>query len=216
MNYRRLFVPALLVVSCLTAAVCSIAFAGQDANKQPAGEPQFPLPPGWTAADLEAMMAAGTPGEQHKLLAKGAGEWTGKVTMWMYPDAEPMKSDCTWTVTPIMDGRYFKAEIKGDMAGMGPYHGAGIYGYDNVTRKFVTSWIDNHSTGIMNGTGELSDDRRKLTWDFMHNCPIAKKPVPMREVETFTGANTKTLEMFGAEPKSGKEFQMMRIEFTRK
>jgi hypothetical protein len=38
----------------------------------------------------------------------------------------------------------------------------------------------------------------------------------MREVETVTGPNSKTLEMFGTDPKSGKEFKMMRIELTRK
>jgi hypothetical protein len=34
-------------------------------------------------------------------------------------------------------------------------------------------------------------------------------------VETITGADTKTLEMFGADPKSGKEYKMMRIELTK-
>lgn len=216
MNCKKLFVPALLVLACLTAAVASIAFAQQSGDSKSAALPDLPLPPGWTEADLQAMMAAGTPGPQHAFLGKGAGEWTGKVTTWMYPDAEPMTSECTCTVTPIMDGRYFHCEITGAMPGMGPYHGAGVYGFDNVTRKFVTSWIDNHSTGILNGTGELSDDGKKITWNYMYNCPIAKKPVPMQEIETFTGPDTKTLEMFGAEPKSGKEFQMMRIELTRK
>jgi len=38
----------------------------------------------------------------------------------------------------------------------------------------------------------------------------------MREIETMTGPNSKTLEMYGTDPKSGKEFKMMVIEFTRK
>jgi hypothetical protein len=38
----------------------------------------------------------------------------------------------------------------------------------------------------------------------------------MRQVETITGPTTKTLEMTGADPKSGKEFKMMSIELTRK
>jgi hypothetical protein len=38
----------------------------------------------------------------------------------------------------------------------------------------------------------------------------------MRQIETNTGPNTKTLEVFGVEPKSGKEFKMMQIELTRK
>jgi hypothetical protein len=37
----------------------------------------------------------------------------------------------------------------------------------------------------------------------------------MREVDTVTGPNSKTLEMFGPDPKTGKEFKMMTIELTK-
>ena len=45
------------------------------------------LPPGWTAEDMQAMMAAGTPGKMHEHLAKDVGMWQGKTTMWMAPGA---------------------------------------------------------------------------------------------------------------------------------
>jgi len=71
-------------------------------------------------------------------------------------------------------------------------------------------------SGIMNGTGELSTDGKVLTWKYNYNCPITKKPTVMREVQTHTGPDTFTLEMFGVEPHSGKEFKCMEIAFTRK
>jgi hypothetical protein len=37
----------------------------------------------------------------------------------------------------------------------------------------------------------------------------------MRDVEKVTGPNSKTLEMFGEDPKSGKEFKMMQVELTK-
>ena len=72
------------------------------------------------------------------------------------------------------------------------------------------------SPDVRTGTGELSPDGKTLTWKYTYTCPINKKPTLLREVETITGPNTKTLEMFGTEPKSGKEFKMMSIELTRK
>ena len=45
---------------------------------------------------------------------------------------------------------------------------------------------------------------------------MQKKLVTMREVETITGPNSKTLEMFGPDPKTGKEYKMMVIEYTKK
>ena len=156
MNRKKLL--ASIVATAGIAAFAALTAANAKEDK-PSGLPaDFKLPPGWTMEDMQACMLAGAPGEMHKLLAKDVGEWEGKTTMWMGPDSEPMTSECTSTVTPMMDGRYIKAEMKGDMPGMGPYHGGGIYGYDNVSKKFVSSWIDNHSTGIMQGEGELTDN----------------------------------------------------------
>lgn len=202
----------LIAVGCVLAASAAL---GQQAE-QDKGQPQMQLPEGWTEADMQACVTAGMPGPMHEHLARDAGEWEGVTTMWMGPGAEPVTSTCTSTYTTIMDGRYVKCQTKGEMPGMGMFNGLGIYGYDNVSQKFVSTWIDNHGTGIGVGTGELSGDGKTITWTFTFNCPINKKPVTMREVETRTGPDTKTLEMFGADPKTGKEYQVMKIEYTRK
>jgi len=218
MNRKNLFASAL-VAATMAAVAGSIAVAqpGKDSKAPaPSAQPEMKLPPGWTEADMEACMIAGTPGSMHELLAKDVGMWNGKCTMWMAPDTEPMASECTYKVTSVMDGRYIKSEMAGEMPGMGPFTGEAITGFDNVSKKFVGTWIDNHSTGIMYGTGVLSTDGKTLTWNYTYNCPVTQKPAAMRQIERNTGPGTKTLEMFGADPKSGKEFKMMRIEFTKK
>jgi hypothetical protein len=210
---KKLFVPACIGIVGLVAVASSIAIA--ETSKQ-AGQGEIKLPPGWTEEDMKACTLAATPGELHKHLAKSVGVWHGKNTMWMAPDAEPMTSECTATITSIMDGRFTKCEWEGEMPGMGPYHGFGINGFDNVSQKFVSIWIDNHGTGILNGKGELSPDGKVTTYEFNFNCPITKKPAVLREVETITGPNTKTLEMFSTDPKTGKEYKMMSVELSRK
>ena len=165
---------------------------------------------------MKACMLAATPGENQKRLTEDVGQWTGKCKTWMIPDAPPQESEVSSTVTSMFDGRYIKVDIDGEMAGMGPYKGMGIYGFDNVSQKFVATWIDTQSTGMMVGEGEISKDGKTLTWDFTFNCPLTKKPTKMREIETVTGPDTKTLEMFGPDPKTGKEHKMMSIELTRK
>jgi hypothetical protein len=206
---------ALVVASAIADAPKEVK--SNDAKPAAAGaQPEMKLPPGWTESDMQACMLAGTPGKMHEQLAKGVGTWQGKSTMWMFPGSDPVKSDCTSTITSMMDGRYLKSEMAGEMPGMGPYSGFGLIGFDNVTKKFVSTWIDNHSTGLMTGTGALSPDGKTLTWNYNYTCPVTNKPAVMREIETVTGPDTKTLEIFSTEPKSGKEFQMMRIEFTKK
>jgi hypothetical protein len=135
----------------------------------------------------------------------------------MYPGAEPMKSECSSSAKSIMDGRFIQVEMGGEMpGGLGPFRGLGIYGYDNVSKKFNCTMIDNQGTGMMIGSGELSDDGKTITWNCMFNCPLTGKPAPVKQIETLNSPDSMSLEMFGPDPKSGKEFKMMTIEFTRK
>ncbi len=216
MKVSKLFVAVFAAAVGLAAMVGSLAIAESSKEVPAAGQLEMKLPPGWTMEDMQKFMVAATPGKMQERLAKDAGVWVCRNTTWMAPDTEPIMSEGKSTVTPMMDGRYTKCEMEGEMPGMGPYHGFAIYGYDNISKQFVCTWLDNYSTGFANGVGKLSDDGKTLTWEFTASCPILEKPVVMREIETVTGPNTKTMEMFGTDPKSGKEFQMMRLEMTRK
>jgi len=197
------------LAGCSSTSSSTKASVGQDDHSK------MQLPPGWTEADMQACTIAGTPGKQHTQMAKAAGTWRGDQTMWMAPGMEPMKMQCTSTLTPVMDGRYMRCELEGEMPGMGPYNGLGYTGYDNLQQKYVSSWMDNHSSGIMNGTGSLSADGKTMTFTYAYMCPMRKKMTTMREVQHFTGEDTMKMEMFGEDPKSGKEFKMMEIDFTR-
>jgi len=214
MFYKRFIEPALAIVIGIAIVACSIAIADPSAEKP--AQSQLKLPPGWTEADMQACMLASTPGKMHEQLAKAAGAWQGRQTMWMYDGAEPVQNEVTSKVTPIMDGRFLKIEFSGQTPNMGPFTGFGITGYDNVSGKVVSTWIDNWSTGIMYGVGQISDDGKTITTNMSHNCPINKKPTVIRQIETLTGQNTRTLEMFSTDPKSGREFKMLSIELARK
>ncbi len=204
----------------LTAAVGTIAMAqpGHDAKHEDKhGDMHEMQPPeGMTKEQMQACMEAGTPGPMHQWLTEAAGVWMGKCTMWTSPESKPMASECTTTITPMMDGRFTKSETSGDLAGMGPFNGFGLYGYDNVSKKFQSTWIDNCGTGMMVGTGERSSDGKTLTWTMAYNCPIQKKSVNMRLVETRPSKDRMTMAMYGPSPETGKEFKMMEISYTRK
>ncbi|HZW10334.1 MAG TPA: DUF1579 domain-containing protein [Phycisphaerales bacterium] len=210
---------SVLTVVGIVALAGSVAMGQATKEKkplttQPAGQPAFELPPGMTEADMQACMEAATPGEMHAHLAQGVGVWEGKTTMWMTPEAEPMESTCTTTISPILDGRFYKCKTTGDMGGM-PFTGLGMYGFDNVAQEFQGTWIDNCGTGMAIGTGELSSDGETMTWTYEYNCPITKKPTTLRQVERHTGKDSMTLEMYGIFPKTGKEYKMMEIAYTR-
>ncbi len=217
---KNRFAFGVVGLAAVTASLTLAHAAQQGQRNQDRGHQADPgemqLPPGMTEEMAQACIEAGIPGEMHEHLAERVGVWNGECTMWMYPGAEPMTSTCTYTISPMMDGRFVKGELSGEMPGMGPYNGFGITGFDNVSEKFQGTWIDNHGTGMMIGTGELSADGKTLEWEFKYNCPVTKKPVVMREIERYTGKDAMTLEMHGVMPGSDEEFKMMEIKFTRK
>jgi hypothetical protein len=203
-----------LTLACLGLVAVAAAAYAAEAKKTDAPSPQ--LPPGWTAEEMERCIKAGTPGEGQARLMKDVGTWVGKSTFWMAPGMDPVVGEVTAEYAPVMDGRYVRCEMSGECPAMGPFQGLALFGFDNVSKKFVASMIDNHSTGIMQGEGELSKDGKTLNWEYVANCPRVQKPVTLRQVETATSPTTKTLEMFAEDPKSGDEFKMMSIEFTKK
>jgi hypothetical protein len=211
-------VAALALSGCAATECCGHDGATKVAStaSRPAQQGEFQLPDGWTQEDMEACMIAGTPNEMHEYLAQAVGEWTGTTRMWMPGGNEPMTSETEMRVTSIMDGRYIQAEYSGEMPGMGDFRGIGISGYDVAAERFVSSWIDNHSTKIMVGEGKRSADGKVMTWSYTYVCPVKKAPAVMREVETISGRDARRLEMFGTDPKSGREYKMMEIEFRRK
>jgi len=208
---------AILAVAAGAYALGTTANPGNALSQdtQPPGEQPMDLPDGWTMEDMMVFVEAGTPGPMHQWLAEGAGRWSAETTMWMTPDADPITSKGNSVTTPMMGGRFVKVEMSGEMPGMGPYNGFGLYGYNNATKQFESIWIDNHSTGIMRGTGKLSDDKKTLRWEYNYYCPLREEMCKLREVERIIGPNTRTLEMHGSDAKTGEEFKMMEIKLTR-
>ena len=198
MNARIALVAAALLVS--TAAL------GADASP--------PMSPAQQAM-MDKMMKAATPGAPHSMLVKMAGEWACTVKYQMDPSQPWQESQSAATITGLMDGRYIQEVDSGQMNGM-PFNGMGLYGYDNVSGKYVSSWIDNMGTGIMTSVGTADASGKVINWIGTMNDPVTGKPAKARMVTTVTDDDHHTFEMFGVPPGGKKEMKMMTIDYARK
>ena len=167
--------------------------------------------------DKEAMMELwkqlGTPGEPHKLFASIAGSYTTHAKEWMEPGKPPVESDGTSESKMLLDGRFLYQEYHGSMMGQ-PFHGIGIDAYDNMTKKYVTAWMDSMGTGLFLMEGTASADGKTITLKGSHPEPGGGK-MTHRAVWKITDANSQTFEMYGAHG-HGKEMKMLEIVYTRK
>jgi hypothetical protein len=155
-----------------------------------------------------------TLGPQHKQLARMAGDWTYTNKMWMAPGQPPMDSAGTMHADLVFGGRYVEHHWKGKFMNM-QFEGRGTEGYDNVTKQYVNTWIDNMGTGVMSSTGTCDDAGKTCTYNGMGSDPMAGKQTPVRSVITWVDGDTFTNEMYGNDPASGKEMKMMEITAKR-
>jgi hypothetical protein len=167
--------------------------------------------------DMQAMMdlyqKLGTPGAPHKLLASMAGSWIAKVKSWMEPDKPPMESAGASERKMLFDGRFLQEKFTGEMMGS-PFNGIGFTGYDNNTKKYVSTWMDSMSTGILFFEGTADAGGKTITQKSRYNDPV-KGPAEWRSVTRIVDDNTEIFEMYNS-VKGGKEEKMMEITYTRK
>lgn len=170
-----------------------------------------------TQMDQQAMMEEfkrlGTPGEPHKLLASLAGNWTSKTKEWMEPGKPPMESAGSAEMKMLLDGRFLQQELSSSMMGQ-PYSGIGITAYDNLRKKYVSTWMDSMGTGIFTMEGTAGADGKTITLKGRHAVPGGGQ-MTHRAVWTIVDSNTQTFDMYGTH-QGGKEMKMMEITYTRK
>jgi len=165
------------------------------------------------AAIEKAWADFATPGSMHKMMAASNGEWNEEITMWMSPTAPPTVSIATCTNTMIMGGRYQQSMHKGTFNNM-PFEGMSIWGYNNASKTFESSWIDNMGTAIMFMEGSWDEKSKTAVFKGKSTDPVNGKITSMREVFKIVDDNTQMMEMY--ESKEGKENKTMTIKFTRK
>jgi hypothetical protein len=168
-------------------------------------------------ADPQAMMEVyqklATPGAPHKQLASMEGSWNTKTKEWMEPNKPPMESTGACEQKMLLGGRFLQQQCTGEMMGQ-PFTGLGVIGYDNYTKKYVSTWMDSMGTGIFPMEGTASGDGKTITQQGRYDDPI-EGPMKLRGVTKIVDDNTEIFEMY-ATGKNGKETKMMEITYSRK
>jgi hypothetical protein len=178
-----------------------------------AQEPAAPAMTPEQQAMMEAYQKAGAPGAPHQALAAQAGSYDVVVKSWHEPGAEPVVESGSAERTMILDGRVMVEEFRSSMMGT-PFTGRGMFGYDNVSGKYWSTWTDSMSTGLMVSNGSC-DEANACTFAGSWNDPVAKGPVQSRMTTKWTSPNVEIFEMYGPGP-DGNETKMMEITYTRK
>lgn len=150
-----------------------------------------------------------TPSKAHEMLAKDTGTWDADMTFWMEGNPEPQKAKSVAVYKMILDGKYQEGTYKGDMWGM-PFEGRGMTAYDNASKEYIATWVDNMGTGMLVSRGKYDEATKTLTFNGAMVDPVTGKEKQIKEIITYIDENTQKLEMFDIDA-NGKEFKNMEI-----
>jgi Protein of unknown function (DUF1579). len=198
MRYLQLTLMSLCIMLAASVAMAK----GKKAEK--------PMDP---QAMMEVYTKLAAPGEQHKQLASLAGSWTTKTKEWMEPNKPPVESTGSAEMKMLLDGRFLQQELTGQMMGQ-PFSGIEITAYDNLLKRYVTSWMSTMGTGIFTMEGTASTDGKTITLKGQHAEPGGGY-MKHRAIWKIVDNNTQTFDMYGAHP-GEKEWKMMEMTYTRK
>ena len=195
-------------ISAILMCVCLLVMASPTLAKDKKAEKQMD-----SQAMMELWKKLAQPGEPHKLFASLAGNWTTTTKEWMEPGKPPTESSGTADMKMLLDGHFLYQEYHGQMMGQ-PFSGIGIDAYDNMSKKYVTAWMDSMGTGIFIMEGTASADGKTITLKGSHPEPGGGK-MTHRAVWKIVDSNTQTFDMYGAHH-GQKETKMMEITYQRK
>ena len=95
---------------------------------------------------------------QKELFKKLLGKWQGTCRTWFEPGKLSDESAVTGEITPVLDGQFLRHSYNGTMQG-NPRHGEELIGFNSVTKKFQTSWVDSFhmNYAIMFSEGDATE-----------------------------------------------------------
>ncbi len=166
------------------------------------------------AAIGKALDNAMTPGEAQKKLEFMVGTFDVKIRTWVDPSKPPFESTATSVTTWVLGNRYVQQALAGYVNGE-PWSGIGYAGFDNVSKKYVATFMDSGSTGMEWYTGTMDADGKlaKLTATIYDE--VSGKPTTVEMRLSIAANGDHVTELWQGDPR-GKMFEVMELQYTRK
>ncbi len=167
-----------------------------------------------SAAELQTKWEAyATPGAAHHVLDQKIGKWNLTVTNYMSPGAEPTRATGTCEIKWIMDDRYIEDTTSGEAMGQ-QFQGRGVMGFDNLKKKYVSTWIDNTITGVMTSEGTYDATRKMFTYTTQQPDVATGTFTRGRATERFIDKDHWVMQSFAPDA-NGDEYMTIEIHYTR-
>ena len=163
---------------------------------------------------MQAWQKASTPGTEHTMLKGLVGDWKVATKSWQSDGSAPEETIGSSTFKSILGGRFIQQDFKGKMMGQ-PYEGSGMMGYNNVTKKFESTWHDSMSTASMRLEGTFNPATKVISETGEYQDPVKKISQKMRSEFKIIDKNNATFTMYMPDMVTGKDYKAMEQIYKR-
>jgi hypothetical protein len=132
----------------------------------------------------------------------------------MAPGAPPSEADATSENKMALGGRFLEQRFQSSFMGQ-PFSGIGYVGFDNVKKKYVSTWMDTMGTMIMAMEGAADPAGKVITAAGRMPDAFTKKVTSFKSVTTLVDPDHHVYEMWATEP-DGTVYKNLEIHYTRK
>ena len=165
-------------------------------------------PPPMDPAAMQKMMELIQPSAVHHQMAGMVGTWKTTMKMWEGP-GEPATSEGTVTCEMILGGLYLVSRHTAEWMGM-PFEGMGLDAYDNAQKEFISLWIDNFGTGVMQLKGHATQDNLGIDYVGTMFDPMTMSELKIRQEVRHQGPDQYTFTMYRVDEK-GQDQKVMEM-----
>ena len=163
---------------------------------------------------MKVWQEVSAPGAEHTMLKGLVGDWEVATKSWQSEGSAPEETVGSSTFKSILGGRFVQQEFKGKMMGQ-PYEGTGMMGYNNMTKKFESTWHDSMSTASMRLEGTFDSSTKVISETGEFQCPVKKITQKMRSEFKIIDKNNATFTMYMTDMETGKEIKGMEQVYKR-
>ncbi|MBE2259814.1 MAG: DUF1579 domain-containing protein [Rhodobacteraceae bacterium] len=165
------------------------------------------------SAEAKALEKAMTPGEGQKRLQAMIGTFDVVIRTWVDPSKPPVESSATSVSAWVLGDRYVQMMLSGDLQGQ-PFSGIGYIAFDNVSKLYQATWMDNGSTGMIWYQGGFDASGKSATMKGSVPDPLTGKPSPVELRMKVSDDGGHVTELWG-KGLGSKMFKMMELRYTR-
>lgn len=206
--------------NCLAASLALLVLAaGVSAESRAEGEAAAtPYIEMLDDVTMEKLLPSSELSDQRQLLLPLAGNWYYELKYWTREGAEPQISTGTAKNEIILGGVYLlsRTSLILNVGGQNiPYEIWEMLGYDKSKKTFASVRADSIHDGLVTGDGLYNEKLNVIEEKGNFKSPLDVKARPYRSVLHFAddGTYKRTFFITG---KSGKEFQIIEINFERR